>query len=816
MNSDLFRRRLRDYLVIAIGLAGLASYISLRQFWQISCDFDGSLSNVTAAVDSIRVAAGLSADSISTALRPISDTDIGEIIAHQTNLLFAREYLQSRHIPIVGYEAVITSHGNNNVNFRIGTSTTATRRTASDKGVFAQARITINGVVEGVDRPFNIKLSELDTAAVLQMLLPFAPAKFHPESLPWKHDSAAPVLGNFRFRALIAKSDYHDIYLTLNAAPLTSGDNERWMISWDRDNVARGKQPEASSGGVSLQTTALVLGAIIILAAIITFFLQLRKRTVSLPLAFGVAIAVTAYFVISSLGFVSWLGIGPILFISLIMFIFIGFLMGGMPVAGIVALAQQVFPEKFYTMYRLVHRPWTSYYVGRSIMYGFAVSMISACIFPAMFALTHAIGVDTILIPQIFGSSFVQFMQNPAMLAVAVFVFIPCVSLGLTMVSPAFAYSYLPEKFRFPIAFVGSALLGGLLNSMQSSAEPAVLFEGALQGCMFFMVFRFCDVLSGITYSVFSSILLFVPLTTDIPVLHTAFFAIPSVWLILGIIGYVRRPEVIHEEDYKPQFLYRLEDEKRLREELMAAQVVQRRLLPAKMPTYPTLDIAAACLPAFEVGGDYYDFFPLSQTKLGVLIADVSGKGMSAAFYITLAKGVIVSQIQQSLSPADVMRRVNRLLHGTMERGKFISMIYGIIDTETMRFTYAQAGHNPLLVYRAATKNVETGAKRGIALGLDSGDKFDKAMSDNTITLSKDDALLLYTDGANEAIDVDGEEFGMERLNACLRPATTSAELLEHIVVSLRAFSGKAKQRDDITLVVVKTAGIAPVVATLS
>lgn len=810
MNSDLFRRRLRDYLVIAIGLAGLAIYISLRQFWQISYDFDGSLSNVTAAVDSVRTAAGLGADTVSTALRPISDTDIGEVIAHQTNLLFARDYLQRHRIPIVGYEAVITSRNNNNVNFRIGTSTTATRRSPSDKGVFAQVRITINGVVEGVDRPFAVKLSEMDTSSILAKLLPFAPAKFHPETLQWKYDSTAPVPGQYRFRALIATSDYHNVYLTMNAAPLTGGDNERWMISWDRDNIARGKLHEGSSNGVSLQTTALVIGAIIVLAAIITFFLQLRKRTVSLPLAFSVATGVTAYFVISSLGFVSWLGIGPILFISLTMFIFIGFLMGGMPVAGIVALAQQVFPEKFYTMYRLVHRPWTSYYVGRSIMYGFAASMVSACVFPAMFALTHAIGFDTIVIPQILGSSFVQFMQNPAMLGVAVFVFIPCISLGLTMVSPAFAYSYLPEKFRFPVAFIGSALLGGLLNSMQSSAEPSVLFEGALQGCMFFMVFRFSDVLSGITYSVFSSILLFLPLTTEVPALHTVFFAVPLLWLILGIISYSRRPEVIHEEDYKPQFLYRLEDEKRLREELMAAQVVQRRLLPAKMPTYPTLDIAAACLPAFEVGGDYYDFFPLSQSKLGVLIADVSGKGMSAAFYITLAKGVIVSQIQQSLSPADVMRRVNRLLHGTMERGKFISMIYGIIDTETMSFTYAQAGHNPLLVYRAATKNVETGAKRGMALGLDSGDKFDKAMSDHTLTLGKDDALLLYTDGANEAIDVDGEEFGMERLNACLRPANTSAELLEHIVSSLRAFSGKAKQRDDITLVVVKTSVASP------
>lgn len=805
MNFTPLPRRLRDYVVIAAGLAAVALYFSLRTYWVIAPDFDGSQRKVANALDSVRIACGLNSDSATSTIKPVSYAATGEAIAYSSNLVYAREYLRRHGIPTAGYEEITATGRSSPVNFRVGT-TTATPGRASDKTTLLVTRVSISGEVDKVERRMNISLSGRDSASVLRELLKYAPEKFRPAALGWKPDTSAAPPGSIRFRAQLGAFDYHKETLTVGAEPVGTGNNEQWLISWERERVPLRLPTETVNDRGYIGVFTAVVVVLFLLAGIILFFLQLRKRTVSLTLAFAVATAVTLYLLMSSLSFAPKMGIGPIVLIFLSLFIFAGFLLGGMPVSGIVALAQQAFPEKFYTIYRLVRRPWTSHYAGRSIICGISASFVGASMFPLLFAGAHSFGLDKLMIPQVFSGAVVQFLQNPAMLAVAVFLFVPCVSLGVSLVAPALAYSFLPEKFRFASALAGSIVVGALLATLQSSPELSVLFEGALTGGLFFMVFRLYDVLSAVIYSLFSSFLLFLPLTADIPALQVIFYAAPAAIFLLGIAGFIRRPEVIHEEDYKPQFLYRIEDEKRLREELMAAQVVQRRLLPAKMPAFPTLDIAAACLPAFEVGGDYYDFFPLSNTKLGVLIADVSGKGMSAAFYITLAKGVIVSQIQQSPSPADVLRRVNRLLHGTMERGKFISMIYGVLDTEAMTFTYAQAGHNPLLVYRAAGNAVETGAKRGIALGLDAGDKFDKAMSDNTLALGGGDALLLYTDGANEAVDIDGEEFGMERLTACLRPARSSTELLDGIVAALRSFAGKAKQRDDITLVVVMPA----------
>jgi sigma-B regulation protein RsbU (phosphoserine phosphatase) len=203
-------------------------------------------------------------------------------------------------------------------------------------------------------------------------------------------------------------------------------------------------------------------------------------------------------------------------------------------------------------------------------------------------------------------------------------------------------------------------------------------------------------------------------------------------------------------------------------------------------------------------GGDYYDFFPLDDTHLGILIGDVSGKGMSAAFYITLAKGVILSQIQQSLSPADVLCKVNKLLYDTMERGKFISLIYGVFNTATMEFTYAQAGHNPIL-HRKSDSSTEMLPARGLALGLDSGHVFNHATTNHSVHLDAGDSLILYTDGVTEAVNLSGEEFDIKGLlHSAGKNSADSLALLQAIITDVQTFIGKAKQHDDITLVVIK------------
>ena len=320
----------------------------------------------------------------------------------------------------------------------------------------------------------------------------------------------------------------------------------------------------------------------------------------------------------------------------------------------------------------------------------------------------------------------------------------------------------------------------------------------------YIVVFFYADILAMGVIGVLNGNMFFYPLANGFPKIQVLFLFIASAILGLGAIGYFNAPEKVHEEDYKPEYLYRLEEEKRLRDELTAAQLVQRRLLPAKMPTYPMLDVAATCIPAFEVGGDYYDFFPLDDTHLGILIGDVSGKGMSAAFYITLAKGVIVSQIQQSLSPADILCKVNKLLYETMERGKFISLIYGVLNTATMEFTYSQAGHNPILI-RKNNGTTEALEGKGLALGLNNGQVFNQVTSNYSIRLEPGDALILYTDGVTEAVNLSGEEFDMKGLlTSVKRPEVDALSLLQGIITDVQKFIGKAKQHDDITIVVIK------------
>jgi len=179
---------------------------------------------------------------------------------------------------------------------------------------------------------------------------------------------------------------------------------------------------------------------------------------------------------------------------------------------------------------------------------------------------------------------------------------------------------------------------------------------------------------------------------------------------------------------------------------------------------------------------------------------------MSAAFYITLAKGVIVSQIHQAGSPADVLKGVNSLVYGVLERGKFISLIYGILDTRTREFTYANAGHNPPLHRKAGgrqgTEFIQT---KGMAIGLDNGRIFDAVINNYTLFLSEGDILLLYTDGVTEAMDYDGNEYGNDRMQATVEGSPTGADnVVSTLVATVMKFIGKAKQHDDITVVAVE------------
>jgi len=282
--------------------------------------------------------------------------------------------------------------------------------------------------------------------------------------------------------------------------------------------------------------------------------------------------------------------------------------------------------------------------------------------------------------------------------------------------------------------------------------------------------------------------------------------ALPMLFIISGQI--IRRfgKTEIDARALQPDYLDRLAEKERMKRELEIARRVQLSFLPRHLPKIAGLDLAALCIPANEVGGDYYDFVKLGGNRLGVLIGDVSGKGVSAAFYMTLTKGIIKSSVQEHLSPAQVLIRANQLFYENVERGIFVSLIYGVFDLEKRTFTSARAGHNPILLMRRLQQNAAFVSPPGLALGLDHGEVFARNIQEQTLVLNNGDVFVFYTDGFTEAMNGHNEEFGESRMLAVLSNGlgVTSQDTINNIRNAVQIFSGDTPQHDDMTMVVVR------------
>ena len=247
-------------------------------------------------------------------------------------------------------------------------------------------------------------------------------------------------------------------------------------------------------------------------------------------------------------------------------------------------------------------------------------------------------------------------------------------------------------------------------------------------------------------------------------------------------------------------------EKERLEEELRIARRIQMSLLPQVMVEVPHLDIAATCIPATEVGGDYYDLLPLSDDRLAVLVADVSGKGTSAALYMAELKGLMLSLSRVHDSPAALLAEANRILAGDIDARSFITMCYAVLEPRNRRMRYARAGHSPLIQYQQAAGMTRLLAPPGLGLGLDRGTRFEEVLKEEELPLLPGDVFLFFTDGISEAMNPRGELFGEDRLRALLeRDPTASADhVRERVLAEVRAFQGSAPQHDDMTMVVLR------------
>ena len=247
-------------------------------------------------------------------------------------------------------------------------------------------------------------------------------------------------------------------------------------------------------------------------------------------------------------------------------------------------------------------------------------------------------------------------------------------------------------------------------------------------------------------------------------------------------------------------------ERERLSNELEIAHQVQIKLLPKECPIINGYSFSAFCEPAREVGGDYYDFIDLGNNKTGVVIGDVAGKGLPAAIYMTLTKGIFQSYAENNLSPKDVLIKMNKLIYHIIESGSFVSIFYGILDQAKNEFIFARAGHEAPIFIDSENKNNILLRTVGLALGLDNGNIFEEKIEEKSISLGNGDTIILYTDGITEANNKLNEEYGIDRLKDFLKEYinNSSSSLLELIHEDVNNFCQGTNQFDDMTTIIIK------------
>lgn len=244
-------------------------------------------------------------------------------------------------------------------------------------------------------------------------------------------------------------------------------------------------------------------------------------------------------------------------------------------------------------------------------------------------------------------------------------------------------------------------------------------------------------------------------------------------------------------------------DKGRMERELQMARTLQASLLPGEPPRFAGWDIAARWQPMREVAGDYYDFIPSDDGRqLGLVIGDVSDKGMAAALFMALTRSTIRASVARGRPPAESIAHANRLIAGDSTDGMFVTLFYGRLDLAGGGLAYVNAGHNPPMLYRASQGDLVELARTGMALGVIDVSPYEEQFA----PLVPGDFVFLYTDGVTDAIDKHGQPFDRQRLRQvilenCQAPAS---DLLSAVEAALDRFTDAAAPIDDITMVAVR------------
>ena len=245
-------------------------------------------------------------------------------------------------------------------------------------------------------------------------------------------------------------------------------------------------------------------------------------------------------------------------------------------------------------------------------------------------------------------------------------------------------------------------------------------------------------------------------------------------------------------------------ERRRLESELELSQVVQRALLPQRAPQISGVEVAAFSRPAEIIGGDYFDFFQFRDGSQGLVIADVSGHGVSAGMFMSSLQTAIQTMAPYAESPAEILERINRFYIHNINFTTFVTVFLARFDPTTLTLTYVNAGHNPPAVYRSGRSEIEWLMPTAPAVGL--AEAFYPRTE--SVMLSKGDSLLLYTDGITEVLNASNEQFGQDRLAELFLQSThlTAPNILQSVLQRASAFGDNKSLADDLTMVALKIA----------
>jgi phosphoserine phosphatase RsbU/P len=280
-----------------------------------------------------------------------------------------------------------------------------------------------------------------------------------------------------------------------------------------------------------------------------------------------------------------------------------------------------------------------------------------------------------------------------------------------------------------------------------------------------------------------------------------------GVMLIVALVGLWKSSEAKEEETAIKELPESRVERERLQAEFAVARKAQLRMLPSRAPSAPGVAISAICNPSKDVGGDLYDFLALPEGKIGVVIADVSGKGVPASLYMTLTKGLLDSVAEYEADPGEILREVNRHLYDVCRRKTFVTMFLGVIDPLRRTLSYARAGHNPTIVHRnggSSERKTWMLKSPGMGMGLNQGVAFDRSLKVETIQLERGDKLFFYSDGITEAMNEKRDEYGEDRLMAMAErtDGLNAEKSRDAVMADVAEFLGTVHPQDDQTLVV--------------